>query len=82
MPAAVARILAASASWPGEHALFDSWFYEGDDIAALLAGKRQSKSRTLAAILAGPIGHRRHLWAGLPAWTAFSARASTVGGAP
>ena len=35
VPAAVARTLAASASWPDEHALFDSWFDEGDDIAAL-----------------------------------------------
>jgi hypothetical protein len=58
VPAAIAHILAASASWPGEHALFDS-FDEGDEIAVLLAGKRQSKSRTLAAILAGPIDQRR-----------------------
>jgi len=81
VPAAIAHILAASASWPGEHALFDS-FDEGDEIAALLAGKRQSKSRTLAAIPAGPIDQRRHLWAELLAWPPFSARASTVGGAP
>jgi hypothetical protein len=81
VPAAIVHILAASASWPGEHALFDS-FDEGDEIAVLLAGKRQSKSRTLAAILAGPIDQRRHLWAELLAWLPFSARASTVGGAP
>jgi hypothetical protein len=82
MPAAVARTLAASANWPDEHALFDSWFEQGDDIAALLTGKRQSKSKKVAAVLAGPIDRRRRRWAELLAWTAFSAKASTDIGAP
>jgi hypothetical protein len=81
VPAAVARTLAASADWPDVHALFDSWFDEGDDIAALLAGKRQSKAKKLAAILAGPLDERRRRWTELLAWTAFSAKASTAGGA-
>lgn len=81
MPAAVARTLAASANWPDEHALFESWFEQGDDITALLTGKRKSKSKRVAAMLAGPIDQRRHRWAELLAWTAFSAKASTAGGA-
>jgi hypothetical protein len=81
-PAAVARTLARSADWPDEHALFGSWFEQGDDIAALLAAKRQSRPKKIAAILAGPIERRRRRWAELLAWTAFSARASTAAGAP
>ena len=80
--AAVARSLAASASWPDEHALFESWFEQGDDIAALLSGKRQSRSKKTAAILAGPIDRRRRRWAELLAWTAFSAKASTAASLP
>jgi hypothetical protein len=82
MLAAVARTLAGSANWPDEHALFESWFEQGDDITALLAGKRQSRSKKIAAILTGPIDRRRRRWAELLAWTAFSARASTAAGAP
>lgn len=81
-PAAVARTLAASANWPDENALFGSWFEQGDDIAALLGGKRQSRPKKIAAILAGPIERRRRRWAELLAWTAFSARTSTAPGAP
>jgi len=80
--AAVARTLTASADWPDEHALFDSWFDQGDDIAALLAGKRVSRAKKIAAVLAGPIERRRRRWAELLAWTAFSAKASTDAGAP
>jgi hypothetical protein len=82
MPAAVAQVLAGSADWPDEYALFGSWFEQGDDIAALLAGKRQSRPKKVAAILAGHIDRRRRRWAELLAWTAFSARASTAAGAP
>jgi len=82
MPAAVARTLAASADWPDEHALFGSWFEQGDDIAALLSGKRRSGARKVAAILAGPIEQRRRRWAEMLLWTAYSANDATVGAAP
>ena len=81
-PTAVARTLAASANWPDEHALFGTWFEQGDDIAALFAGKRLSRPKKIAAVLADPIERRRRRWAELLAWTAFSAKASTAEGAP
>jgi hypothetical protein len=81
-PAAVARILEKSARWPEEHALFDSWFEQGDDIAALLTAKRRSKAKKIEAVLAGPIDQRRHRWAELLAWTALSLKASTDAGTP
>lgn len=81
-PATVDRMLAASADWPDAHALFQSWFEGGDDATKLLAGKRQSKARKVAAILAGPVSEHRRQWAEKLAWMALFTKAITDADTP
>ena len=81
-PASVDRLLAASADWPDEYALFQSWFEGGDHATELLAGKRQGKARKVAAILAGPVSEHRRQWAEKLAWMALFTKAITDADAP
>jgi hypothetical protein len=71
----VDRILTASADWPDMYPLLRSWFETGNETTKLLAGKRKSKARTVAAILAGPVSEHRRLWAEKLAWMVLFTRA-------
>ena len=75
---AVAAALADSAAWSVQQPIADSWFEDGDEIAALLA-PRMSKAKRKAALLAMPLQKRRRWWAELIAWTAYSIKCDPSG---
>ena len=70
-PDRVGKLLADSADWPEQYTLLQSWFEEGDDITALLKGRRPAQAKTIAAVLVGPIAGNRSRWAEMLAWMAM-----------
>ena len=73
----VGKLLADSADWPEQYTLLQSWFEEGDNITALLKGRRLAKAKKIATVLVGPIAGNRSRWAEMLAWMAMFTKAVT-----
>jgi hypothetical protein len=64
-------LLREGADLADEYPFLDSWFEDGDQVQALLGGKRLSRARREAVVLEQVLEPRRRRWADLLAWTAF-----------
>jgi hypothetical protein len=69
--AALERLLAAGRDLPDECAFMESWFEDGDQVRALLGGRRLSRAAREALVMEQLLEARRGRWADLLAWTAF-----------
>ena len=69
--AAVEAALRRSSRWRSVDPNVESWFENGDDAVAVLAGKRKRAEKT-AAILDHVLPLRRRFWAEVIAWSAFA----------
>jgi len=70
---AVEKAVRASGRWLATNPQLDSWFENGDDVAAAIKGKRRIEDR-LAAIIAQVLEPKRRYWANVIAWSAFAQR--------
>jgi hypothetical protein len=68
---AVEKALRGSGRWLATNPQLDSWFENGDDVAAAIKGKRKIEDR-LAAIIEKVLEPKRTYWAGVVAWSAFA----------
>ena len=76
----IASALAASARWPKEHPMFESWFEDNAQVRTLLA-KRKPKADPKDLLLVGPLQEHRRRWAELLAWTALGIKSRSDGAA-
>ncbi|WP_041558053.1 hypothetical protein [Novosphingobium sp. PP1Y] len=70
---AVKRAVRASGRWLATNPQIDSWFENGDDVAAAIKGKRKIEDR-IAAIIEKVLEPKRAYWASVIAWSAFAQR--------
>jgi hypothetical protein len=70
---AVEKAVRASGRWLATNPQVDSWFENGDDVAAAIKGKRKIEDR-LAAIIEKVLEPKRDYWANVVAWSAFAQR--------
>ncbi|WP_235209709.1 hypothetical protein [Sphingobium sp. Ant17] len=70
---AVDRAVRASGRWLATNPQLDSWFENGDDVAAAIKGKRKIEDR-IVAIIETVLEPKRAYWANVVAWSAFAQR--------
>lgn len=70
---AVERAVRASGRWLATNPQLDSWFENGDDVAAAIKGRRKIEDR-IAAIIENVLEPKRAYWASVIAWSAFAQR--------
>ncbi len=70
---AVEKAVRGSRRWLATNPQLNSWFENGDDVAAAIKGKRKIEDR-LAAIIEKVLEPKRAYWAGVVAWSAFARR--------
>lgn len=70
---AVERAVRASGRWLATNPQLDSWFENGDDVAAAIKSKRKIEDR-IAAIMERVLEPKRAYWASVIAWSAFALR--------
>ena len=70
---AMSDALRASGRWLQRSSNVQSWFENGDDVAAARRGKRKKADR-IAAIVREVLEPRRAFWAQVVAWSAFACR--------
>jgi hypothetical protein len=70
---AVEKAVRGSGRWLATNPQLDSWFENGDDVAAAVKGKRKIEDR-LAAIIDKVLEPKRAYWARVIAWSAFAQR--------
>lgn len=75
---AVERAVRASGRWLATNPQLDSWFENGDDVAATIKGKRKIEDR-IAAIIENVLEPKRAYWASVLAWSAFAQRGDDHG---
>lgn len=75
---AVERAVRASGRWLATNPQLDSWFENGDDVAAAIKGKRKIEDR-IAAIIEKVLEPKRAFWASVIAWSAFAQRGDEHG---
>lgn len=75
---AVERAVRASGRWLATNPQLDSWFENGDDVAAAIKGKRKIEDR-IAAIIEKVLEPKRAFWASVIAWSAFAQRGDDHG---
>lgn len=75
---AVERAVRASGRWFATNPQLDSWFENGDDVAAAIKGKRKIEDR-IAAIIEKVLEPKRAYWASVIAWNAFAQRGDGPG---
>ncbi len=75
---AVERAVRASGRWLATNPQLDSWFENGDDVAAAIRGKRKIDDR-IAAIIEKVLEPKRAFWASVIAWSAFAQRGDDYG---
>ena len=69
----VERAVRGSGRWLATNPQLDSWFENGDDVAAAIKGKRKLEDR-IAAIIEKVLEPKRSYWASVVAWSAFAQR--------
>ena len=69
----VERAVRGSGRWLATNPQLDSWFENGDDVAAAIKGKRKIEDR-IAAITEKVLEPKRAFWASVIAWSAFAQR--------
>lgn len=67
------RALRTSGQWRASNSNVQSWFENGDEVAAARQGKRKKNDR-IAAIIEDVLEPRRAFWAEVIAWSAFARR--------
>ena len=67
------RALRTSGRWRASNSNVQSWFENGDEVAAARNGKRKKNDR-IAAIIENVLQPRRAFWAEVVAWSAFARR--------
>ena len=70
---AVEKAVRGSGRWLATNPQLDSWFENGDDVAAAIKGKRKIEDR-FAAIIEKVLEPKRAYWASVVAWSAFAQR--------
>jgi hypothetical protein len=70
---AVQKALRGSGRWLATNPQLDSWFENGDDVAAAIKGKRKIED-WIAAIIDKVLEPKRAYWASVVAWSAFAQR--------
>jgi hypothetical protein len=70
---AVERAVRGSGRWLATNPQLESWFENGDDVAAAIRGKRKIEDR-ITAIVETVLEPKRAFWASVVAWTAFAQR--------
>ena len=70
---AVEKAVRGSGRWLATNPQLDSWFENGDDVAAAIKGKRKIEDR-LAAIIEKVLEPKRAYWASVVAWSSFAQR--------
>ncbi|AJP71274.1 hypothetical protein [Sphingomonas hengshuiensis] len=70
---AVEKAVRASGRWLATNPQLDSWFENGDDVAAAIKGRRKIEDR-IAAIIDKVLEPNRAYWASVIAWSAFAQR--------
>jgi hypothetical protein len=75
---AVERAVRASGRWLATNPQLDSWFENGDDVAAAIKGRRKIEDR-IAAIIEDVLEPKRAYWASVIAWSAFAQRGDSHG---
>lgn len=70
---ALERAVRGSGRWLAINPQLDSWFENGDDVAAAIKGKRKIEDR-IAAIIENVLEPKRAYWASVIAWSAFAQR--------
>lgn len=66
---AVTKTLRQSANWQDDHPTLGSWFE--NNVAKMIGGKRASRTKQMAVLLAGPLQTNRRRWAELVACSAM-----------
>jgi hypothetical protein len=67
------KAVRSSGRWLATNPQLDSWFENGDDVAAAIKGKRRLEDR-IAAIIEKVLEPKRAYWASVIAWSAFAQR--------
>jgi hypothetical protein len=70
---AVERAVRGSGRWLATNPQLDSWFENGDDVAAAIKRKRKIEDR-IGAIIEKVLEPKRTYWASVIAWSAFAQR--------
>ena len=70
---AVERAVRGSGRWLATNTQLDSWFENGDDVAAAIKHKRKIEDR-ITAIIEKVLEPKRAYWASVIAWSAFAQR--------
>ena len=70
---AVQKAVRGSGRWLATNPQLDSWFENGDDVAAAIRGKRKIED-WIAAVIEKVLEPRRAYWASVVAWSAFAQR--------
>ena len=70
---AVEGAVRASGRWLATNPQLDSWFENGDDVAAAIKGKSNIEDR-ITAIIEKVLEPKRAYWASVIAWSAFAQR--------
>ena len=70
---AVQKAVRGSGRWLATNPQLDSWFENGDDVAAAIKGKRKIED-WIAAVIEKVLEPRRAYWASVVAWSAFAQR--------
>jgi hypothetical protein len=76
--AAVARTMRESAGWADGHPMVATWFE--DSLGKGLGSGRKRRGQAVAALLAGRLQSRRRYWAEIAAWTALGLQHRSGGG--
>jgi hypothetical protein len=77
--AAVAKAMRGSAGWADAHPMVETWF-EANLGKGLGSGRKWWDDRAVAALLAGRLQSRRRYWAEIAAWTALGLQHRSGGG--
>lgn len=70
---AMEKAVRGSGRWLATNPQLDSWFENGDDVAAAIKGKRKIEDR-IDAIIEKVLKPKRAYWASVVAWSAFAQR--------
>ena len=70
---AVQKAVRGSGRWLATNPQLNSWFENGDDVAAAIRGKRKIED-CIAAVIEKVLEPRRAYWASVVAWSAFAQR--------
>jgi hypothetical protein len=75
---AAGRLIEDSARWPETQPFTETWFEHDGEVDALLGGRRLTRKRRAALVVAELLPRRRRKWAELIGWTAATLQADAT----